>query len=222
MVVLLVIVTFAIFIAIDMLLSRHRVPVVPTVTETAADAAHAGAEILNGFHVPSNLRYHPGHTWLLRERKGVNRVGADELAAIVAGPVDRVELPQVGQWVRQGQKVFSFYRGSEKIEMLSPVEGEVTEVNRKLEAEPALLREDPYGEGWMISVFSPDEESPSRNLLPVNLLKSWMREASDAFYRMQPQMAGATAADGGRPLKDATANMTPEQWKQLSSKFFLS
>jgi glycine cleavage system H protein len=222
MVVLLVIVTFAIFIAIDMLLSRYRVPVVPTVTESVTSAAHAGETILNGFHVPANLRYHAGHTWLLRERKGVHRVGADELAAIVAGPVDRIELPQVGQWIRQGQKVFSFFRGGEKVEMLSPVEGEVIEVNRKLEAEPALLREDPYGQGWMVNVFSPDEDSPSRNLLPANLLKSWMRDAADSFYRMQPQLAGVTAADGGRPLKDATANLTPEQWKKAASELFLS
>jgi glycine cleavage system H protein len=224
MVVLLVIVTFAVFIAIDMILSRHRVPVVPMVTE--AEGAHAGMsmgeEILSGFRVPANLRYHAGHTWLQRERKNVHRVGADEFAAIMAGPIDAVELPKPGQWVRQGQKVFAFVRGGEKIEMLSPVEGEVVEVNTELAANPGLLREDPYGRGWMMNVFSPDEEGPSHNLLPSNLIKMWMKEAAEGFYRMQPQVAGATAADGGRPSKDATANLTAEQWKKAAHEFFLS
>ncbi len=221
MVVLLVVITFAVFIAIDWFLSRHRVPVVPVVTEAEHPGMSLGEEILSGFRVPANLRYHAGHTWLHRERKNVQRVGADEFAAIVAGPVDHIELPKPGQWVRQGQKVFAFVRGSEKIEMLSPVEGEVIEVNSELAANPALLREDPYGRGWMMSVFSPDEEGPAHNLLPANLVKTWMKEAAEGFYRLQPQLAGATSADGGRPSKDATASLAPEQWKKAAHQFFL-
>jgi glycine cleavage system H protein len=223
MVVLLVIVTFAVFIAIDMLMSRKKVPVVPMVTASEAEPAAAGAEmILGGFRVPANLRYHAGHTWMQRERKNVQRVGADEFAAVVTGAVDRVELPKPGQWVRQGQKVFAFQRGGAKVEMVSPVEGEVLEVNSEVAAHPELLRDDPYGRGWLMTVFSPDEESPSRNLLPANLLRSWMTEAAEAFYRLQPQLAGATAADGGRASKDATSQLTPEQWQKVARELLLS
>ncbi len=95
MVVLLVIVTFAVFIAIDLLLSRQKVPVVATEAREA-EAAAMGQEVLSGFHIPMNLKYHPGHTWVQKERKNVHRVGADELAAVLAGPVDRVELPRPG------------------------------------------------------------------------------------------------------------------------------
>jgi glycine cleavage system H protein len=223
MVVLLVVVTFAVFIAIDMLMSRKKVPVVPMVTASEAEPAAAGAEmILGGFRVPANLRYHAGHTWMQRERKNVQRVGADEFAAVVTGAVDRVELPKPGQWVRQGQKVFAFQRGGAKVEMVSPVEGEVLEVNSEVAAHPELLRDDPYGRGWLMTVFSPDEESPSRNLLPANLLRSWMTEAAEAFYRLQPQLAGATAADGGRASKDATSQLTPEQWQKVARELLLS
>jgi glycine cleavage system H protein len=227
MVVLLVIVTFAIFIAIDMLMSRKRAPAIPMVTATNAAAVPAagptvGEElILGGFRVPANLRYHAGHTWMQRERKSVHRVGADEFAAVVAGPVDAIEMPKAGQWVRQGQKVFSFLRGDARIEMVSPVEGEVLEVNADILADPSLLREDPYGRGWLMTVFAPDEEGPSRNLLPSNLLRSWMKEASEAFYGLQPQLAGATAADGGRASKDATANMPAEEWKKAAKVLLL-
>lgn len=221
MVVLLVIVTFAIFIAIDLLLSRQKVPVVAAEAREA-ETADLGHEVLSGFHIPMNLKYHPGHTWVLKERKNVHRVGADELAAVLAGPVDRIELPKPGQWVRQGQKVFAFYRGDEKIEMVSPVEGEVVEVNRELAENPRLLLEDPYGKGWLMTVFSPDEESPSRNLLPSSLVPAWIRESAEAFYRFQPQFAGATAADGGRASKDATAALPVERWKEAAKALLLS
>lgn len=221
MVVLLVIVTFAVFIAIDLLLSRQKVPLVATEAREA-EAAAMGQEVLSGFHIPMNLKYHPGHTWVQKERKNVHRVGADELAAVLAGPVDRIELPRPGQWVRQGQKVFAFYRGNEKIEMVSPVEGEVVEVNRQLAENPRLLLEDPYGKGWLITVFSPDEESPSRNLLPSTLIPAWIRESAEAFYKFQPQFAGATAADGGRASKEATAALPVERWKEAARTLLLS
>lgn len=221
MVVLLVIVTFAIFIAIDLVLSRHKMPVaVAALRET--EAAAIGQEVLSGFHIPANLKYHPGHTWIQKERKNVHRVGADELAAVLAGPVDRIEMPKPGQWVRQGQKVFAFLRGDEKIEMISPVEGEVVEVNRELAENPRLLLEDPYGRGWLITVFSPDEDSPTRNLLPSSLVPAWIRESAEAFYRFQPQLAGATAADGGRASKDATAALPVERWKEAAKALLLN
>ena len=222
MTVLLVVVTFVVFITIDWMLNRKKVPVLAAVNESAAQPVAVGDDILSGFHVPANLRYHPGHTWLMRERKNVERVGADEFAAILAGPVDRIELPKPGHWVRQGQKVVSFFRGTEKIEMLSPVEGEVVEVNAELLADPSLLREDPYGRAWFMTVFAPDEEGPSRNLLPVNLLKSWMKEAAESFYGLQPQLVGATSADGGRAWKDATADLNVEDWKKAAREHFLS
>jgi glycine cleavage system H protein len=44
-------------------------------------------------------------------------------------------------------------------ELFAPVAGSVLEVNQKLEANPELVNEDPYGEGWMIrmKVDSADE-----------------------------------------------------------------
>jgi glycine cleavage system H protein len=217
----LIIITFAVFIAIDWIINRGKAPAM-SMAEANQAATEPADEIVAGFHLPKRLRYHAGHTWVLRERKNLNRVGADELAAIVAGPVERIELPKPGTWVRQGQKAISFFRNGERVDMVSPVEGEVVEINEELASNPALLRNDPYGNGWLMSVFAPDEEGPGRNLLPMNLLSAWMREAAEKFYQLQAMPAGATAADGGCPSVDATANMTPEVWKKSAKVFFLS
>jgi glycine cleavage system H protein len=222
MTVLLLVLTFATFIVIDLVLNRKKAPKIATETELQPVMAESDPEVVGGFAVPSNVRYHPGHTWVQRERKNVNRVGADAFAAAFAGPVDRIELPKPGQWVRQGQKVASFVRNGEKIELVSPVEGEVVEINSALLTNPTLLREEPYGKGWMMNVFSPDEDSPTRNLLPVNLVRSWMQEAADRFFALQPQLAGATAADGGEPVADPAAALDAKTWKKAAEEFFLS
>ena len=181
-----------------------------------------GAEYVGGFLVPLGVSYHPGHTWLVRERRNVVRMGADEFAAALAGKIENIELPKPGQWIRQGQKVLSFYRGGEKTEMVSPTEGEVMEINDEVVKNPAVLRQDPYGKGWLATVHVPDEESTARNLVPKSLVREWMRDAVERLYARQPALAGAVAADGGRPADDLLAALPDASWKDTTGEFFLT
>ena len=132
MTVLLVLASFLVFIVVDYFLNRHK-----AIRTVAAEAPHAaaaawGADYVDGFLVPQSVSYHSGHSWLLRERKNVVRVGADEFAAALAGKIEKIELPKPGQWIRQGQKVIALMRDGQKTEMVSPTEGEVMAVNAEV------------------------------------------------------------------------------------------
>jgi glycine cleavage system H lipoate-binding protein len=221
MTVILVLVTFSIFILLDWVLNRRKAP------QVAVAPAHTVSPFLEssyieGFQVPEQLSYHPGHSWVMQERRNLVRVGMDEFAAALVGHVERVELPKPGQWVRQGQKVWSLYRDGEKADMVSPTEGEVVEINPEVAAHPELLRKDPYGKGWLALIHVPDEESTVRNLVPKGLVRSWMREAVGRLYARQPQLAGAVAADGGVPTEDLLAGLPDANWKQVTGEFFLT
>jgi len=220
MTVILVLATFSIFILLDWVVNRRKAP------QTVA-AAHRVSPVLEpsyieGFMVPEQLSYHPGHSWVFQERHNLFRVGMDEFAAALVGHIERIELPKPGQWIRQGQKVWSFFRDGEKTEMVSPTEGEVMEINPEVAAHPELLREDPYGKGWLALIHVPDEESTGRNLLPKGMVRSWMREAVGRLYARQPQLAGAVAADGGLPAEDLLASLPDANWKQVTGEFFLT
>ncbi len=221
MTVILVLCTFLVFIVIDTVLSRRRGRV-PLVEKVPAEVSEPDQAYVDGFLVPQQLRFHPGHGWLARERRSVMRVGIDEFAAALLGRVEKIELPKPGHWVRQGQKSLAFHKQGEKVEMVSPIEGEVVEVNAEVLANPALLRQDPYEKGWLMTVFVPDEESTQRNLLPVDLVRGWMRATVERLYSLQPQLAGAVAADGGRPAEDLSVAIPGKSWKQLADEFFLT
>jgi glycine cleavage system H protein len=222
MTVLLVLGTFLVFIVLDYVLNRQKALHTVSAEAHTAAAERFGADYVDGFLVPASVSYHSGHSWLVRERQNVVRVGADEFAAALMGKIEKIELPKPGQWIRQGQKVISFFRDGQKTEMVSPTEGEVMAINSDVQENPALLRQDPYGKGWLVSVHVPDEENTTRNLIPRVLVGEWMREAVERLYARQSDLAGAVAADGGRPADDLMAALPGANWKEVTSDFFLT
>jgi glycine cleavage system H protein len=222
MTVILVLAMFLSFILLDYVVNRGKAMRTVPVSAPPAVPALSGGDMVEGFNVPRNVSYHSGHSWVLRERKNVVRVGADEFAAALLGKIERIELPKPGQWIRQGQKVLTFFRDGVKTEMVSPTEGEVMEVNSELLNNPAALRNDPYGKGWLVAVHVPDEENVTRNLIPKGLVREWMREAAERLYARQPALAGAVAADGGSPVEDLLAEVSEANWAAVTGEFFLT
>lgn len=222
MAVVLVLATFLVFVVLDYVLNRRKA--VPTLVAASSKPSPAVAlgDYVDGFLVPERVGYHPGHSWVLRERKNMVRVGTDEFAAVLLGGIEKIELPKPGQWIRQGQKVLAFWRNGERTEMVSPTEGEVLEVNTEILEHPEVLRQDPYGRGWLATVHVPDEENTTRNLIPKSLVADWMRYAIERLYAKQPALAGAVAADGGRPADDLLASIPNANWRQVTGQFFLT
>src|ERR1700740_3294269 len=156
MTVLLVLLTFVTFLLIDHFHSRKQVAVQP-VLETAKRVGppRLAPSLIGGFQVPEKLRFHPGPTWALSESPSLVRIGMDEFASKLTGKIERISLPQRGQWIRQGQKVWTLHRGGGSVDMVSPIEGSVADINEAALQNPELARKDPYGEGWRGTGQSP-------------------------------------------------------------------
>jgi len=129
MTVILVLLTFVMFLLIDHFHSRKALvqPVLQVAQREAPPRLAPG--LVGGFQVPEKLRYHPGHTWALSESPSLVRVGLDEFAAQLTGKLERIALPQRGQWIRQGQKIWTLHRDGTTVDMLSPIEGSVADIN---------------------------------------------------------------------------------------------
>jgi len=222
MTVLLVVLTFAIFLAIDHYRSRRAI-VQPARTATAKqELPRLQPALVGGFQVPENLRYHPGHTWALSESPNLVRVGMDDFAAKLTGKIGRISLPQLGNWVRQGQKMCSLYRDGSTVDMISPIEGTVSEINPAVVNDPDLALRDPYGEGWLMTVQAPDAKTSFRNLLGGTLARWWTEEAATRLQRRMPMALVALAQDGGVVMNNLTTDMPEEEWMKLVKEFFLA
>ena len=225
MTVILVLATFIAFLLIDHFFSKKSVVVAAEVRSAKArPAMPLDASLVNGFKVPENLRYHPGHTWALSESPSLVRVGVDDFSSKLVGKIDSVTLPQRGQWVRQGQKLLSIFRNGVKVDMVSPIEGSIADINDAVAKDPALAAKDPYGEGWMVTVQSPDAKTNFRNLLGGALARWWMEEASGRLQKRIPAFAtaGAFAQDGGVAIANLTEELSDEEFAAVAKEFLLT
>src|ERR1700687_2082981 len=188
MTVLLVLFFFATFLLIDYFRTRHAIvkPVLQVAVAEQDTAPRLQPALVGGFEVPVNLRYHPGHTWALSESPSLVRVGMDDFASKLVGKVDRMTLPQRGQWIRQGQKIATFFRDGASVDMVSPIEGSIADVNDHVSQDPTLARKDSYGEGWLVTVQSPDAKTNFRNLLGGALARWWTEESAGRLQRKMP------------------------------------
>lgn len=225
MTVILVLLTFAGFLLIDHFYSRKRVVVQPALEVAKGKrerAARPEPSLVGGFQVPENLRYHPGHTWALSESPSLVRVGLDDFAAKLTGTLERVVLPQRGQWIRQGQKICTLHREGSAVDIVSPIEGSVADINEAVNRDAKLALRDPYGEGWLVTVQSPDAKTNFRNLLGGALARWWTEESASRLQRKMPMAMGALAQDGGVAMDNLTAHMPDQDWAQIAKEFFLS
>jgi glycine cleavage system H lipoate-binding protein len=228
MTVILVLATFVGFLLIDHFMNRGKAPVFVAQSGTRREPVAAPIlrpSLAGGFKVPESFRFHPGHTWALSESPNLVRIGVDDFASkLVGDKIEAVQLPQRGQWIRQGQKVWSVIRNGQKIEMVSPIEGSVADVNDALASNPSLLNKDPYGEGWMVTVQSPDAKTNFRNLMGGALARWWTEESSSRLMKKLPGTMGALALaqDGGVAASDLTASLTDDKVVEIAREFFLT
>ncbi len=227
MTVLLVLFTFAAFLLIDHFRTRRALAPVQVATAQHDAIPRLQPALVGGFEVPENLRYHPGHTWAISESPSLVRVGMDDLASKLTGTVERITLPQRGQWIRQGQKLCTLHRdfqgNDSAVDMVSPIEGIVSDINQALIKDPKLALRDPYGEGWLLVVNAPDAKTSFRNLLGGALARWWTEESASRLQRRMPlAFAGALAQDGGVAMNDLSTQIPDQEWLPLAKEFFLS
>ena len=218
----LVLATFIIFVLVDFYFQRRRPQPakVLTVTERPGLGEFPMA-VVGGFELPGRISYHPGHSWAAKEMRSTVRVGMDDFAARLLGKVDRVELPARGHWLRQGEKAWTLVRGDHRFEMISPIEGEVIEVNDAVSKDPAIVNQSPYGAGWLVAVHSPAADANLKNLIRGRVAERWMEESVATLYGRINGETGIHLQDGGRAVPDILGQVPEGRWEKLAKELLL-
>ena len=100
---------------------------------------------------PDNIRYTSEHEWI-RVEGDEAYVGITDYAQSELGEIVFVDVPTLGETVGQGEVFGSIEAVKTVSDLNMPVSGEVLEINGALDAQPELVNNDPYGEGWIIRI----------------------------------------------------------------------
>ena len=187
-----------------------------------AAARPAWADLVGDvFAVPDRLLFHQGHAWASVEGDVVT-VGVDDFGQKLVGPINRVRVPPVGANVSQGEKAWTLVASDAKtVDMLSPVDGVVLEVNDRSARDPRYVTNDPYGEGWLLKIKASRLAANTRQLLSGNMARRWIEEACNTLCTVSPEL-GPVSLDGGAPVSGMLRAIDPEHWDDVAKTFFLA
>lgn len=102
-------------------------------------------------NIPAELKYTKDHEWVKLEGD-IATIGITAFAQSELGDIVYVEVETVGETMAQ-EEVFGSVEAVKTVsDLFLPMSGEIIEFNEALEANPELVNNDPYGEGWMVKV----------------------------------------------------------------------
>ncbi|MBU1052479.1 MAG: glycine cleavage system protein H [Proteobacteria bacterium] len=174
---------------------------------------------VKGFDVPVGYYFHNGHTWARIESGGFIRIGLDDFSLKLLGKADAFDLPLMGKELDQGAAGWGLRRKDNKADVLSPVDGVIVEVNADVREKPELANREPYGDGWLFMVRSPDIKKTVKQLMDDTNSLGWISEEVVALERMVEDVAGPLAADGGYFMEDIYGNLPGLDWSNLTKTF---
>ncbi|HTF80239.1 MAG TPA: glycine cleavage system protein GcvH [Cytophagales bacterium] len=100
---------------------------------------------------PSELKYTKDHEWIKLEGDTAY-VGITDFAQKELGDIVFIDIPSVGQEIKQNE-VFGTVEAVKTVsDLFLPVTGTVSQINPLVESKPELVNTDPYGEGWIIKI----------------------------------------------------------------------
>jgi len=181
--------------------------------------------------MPAGVFAGPGHSWLELDPAGSVRVGIDRVPVALLGGIETIEAVPVGTPVRPGDRLAVLRQGERDLELKSPVEGTVTAVNPIAAANPARIGQEPFGNGWLVSLAPRDLGGTLRRLFVADEARTFLREElarlrdflvglSLAGHGSLGSPAMATLPDGGLPVEGLAARLSAAEWRELTERFF--
>lgn len=176
---------------------------------------------------PKGLFLGNNHSWARLTELGELKVGMDELLTQALGDVDGVDVMPVGTRLNKGEPLAVITRLGHKFQVTSPVDGTVVAANDNAENNPHVVNEDPYGQGWLATVWPVEHNEALRDMKVGDRAATWLGREVQRFtdfltVRTNPELVGAIAADGAHPVVGAACSLDAEGWRLFEAEFATS
>ncbi len=130
------------------------------------------------FKVATDRLYTEDHLWLKME-EGLIQVGLTDYLQQTAGDVAFAEPIEAGTELAPGEELANVETMKTTLIIPSPLSGVIKTANSRLEDEPELVNQDPYGEGWLVQIEVSDWEADKTSLLEAGVYYEKMKAEAE-------------------------------------------
>jgi len=174
---------------------------------------------VSGFQVADGYYYHIGHSWAHIEHDGWVRIGIDDFTSKVFGQTHTIQLPNVGDFLMQGDMGWIMNRNGYTAAMQSPLSGTVCCVNDNISTHPEIVQENPYEEGWLFLLDPSSLKIDLRRLYFGRECLKWIEKENKNLLRLLGPEYEQLAATGGGPIEDIFGHCPEIDWDRLVCTF---
>ena len=168
---------------------------------------------VSGFTFFPEYFYSKEHVWA-KPMDEVIRLGLDDMVSNLTMEADSVKLPPVGSSLKKRQVLVEITAAGKKAEILSPLTGTVSSVNRDVEESPNLAWRDPYRRGWLLMI-KPEQSDEISHLCSGEQARTWFAQEAkilaNLFMEWVPNPAKKERLQDGQLVR----RIIRDRWDQL-------
>ena len=168
-------------------------------------------------NVPAGVFISPSHTWISLELNGIARVGIDDFALKILGPIREIELPKEGQIIEKGVPLFSIKKGIHRMSFPSPVSGTIASLNSELESRIEYLQMKPYELGWICTIEPGNLPGDLQSLIIGADAVTWYHKEIDKYSEKLNQLS--TGVDKRESAEEEKKRMEDTAWMVFEQIF---
>ena len=127
---------------------------------------------VEGYEVPEGLYYSTEFVWMKTEGDMV-RIGLTDFAQRRLKEIVYAELPDAGTSVKQGEPCGTVESVKAVSDVVAPITGTITKVNKEVISKPELLNDDPYNAGWILIIKPANLQAELPNLMGFDKAVEW-------------------------------------------------
>jgi glycine cleavage system H protein len=228
MVAIFVVLTIVAFVLVDAIVQRSEARQKLSKPKPIVFKTPVAALVSKNLSVPGTIFLGSGHTCVGLEASGQARVGLDDFVHQAVGRIDRIELPTIGQKVRQGDELFAIRQDGRKAAFKAPIDGIVNSVNESLTQNPGLIKEGLFQQGWVCALAPKNLARNLKQLLIAEDAMAWLEVEVQRFQEfivarpIEHMALGHVLQDGGKPMGGVLELMDDETWRLFSKEFLLA
>lgn len=231
MTILFFILTIIIFLTVDYFINRKEEKAIIQYVRNILKrqqkmSALATHTTIKNIDFPKGLFLHPKHTWVQLLPSGMVKIGVDDFIVKAIGNVNRVILPAYGELLKKDKLAFAINQKERKLNLISPVVGQVVKVNSELLEKPDLFN-DPYNKGWFVVVQPTNISSEIKSLKIADEAAVWLNAEMHRFKEFLIRLTNGeklslqTLHDGGLPVRSVLSDLDEDDWSNFQEEFLL-